>query len=221
MHITAHFQSTPPPLAADLDHPAWRQSAAYPIDRSWRGDPAPPGLETSARVLWTAGHLWFAFDCRFTELDADTDVNTAVERHALWERDVCEAFVRSPKEAGADSYKEFEVAPTGQWCDLAIHRPRVDVDLDWQSGMETAADIDAEGGRFVAVMRIPFGAFGTAPEAGARWHVNLFRICRFDGERQFLAFAATGTATPDFHVPARFVELVFTGGGPGINSSVG
>lgn len=220
MHITAHFAQEPPPLTADLSHQAWQQAAAYPIDRAWNGTPAPPGLDTSARVLWTAGHLWFAFEGRFTELDADSAPDTTVERGALWERDVCEAFVRSPKEPRPDSYKEFEVAPTGQWCDLAIHRPRVDVDMAWQSGMETAADLNVEQQHFRVVMRIPFGAFGTAPEAGARWHVNLFRIARFEGQRQYLAFAATGTSTPDFHVPEKFVELVFTGGESLVNSSV-
>ncbi|HUU32949.1 MAG TPA: carbohydrate-binding family 9-like protein [Vicinamibacterales bacterium] len=220
MYITACFQSDPPPLATDLDHPAWRQAAVYPIDRSWRGDPAPPGLGTAARVLWTASHLWFAFDCRFTELDADTEFDTSVKRHALWERDVCEAFVRSPNESGLDSYKEFEVAPTGQWCDAAIHRPRVKVDFTWRSGMETAARVEPEDSRFRAVMRVPFGAFGIVPETGDRWHANLFRICRWDGARQYLALAATGTAVADFHVPERFVELVFAGAGTGINSGV-
>lgn len=219
MHITARFQSEPPPLAADLTHPAWQRAAAYPIDRSWRGDKAPPGLDTTARLLWTASHLWCAFDCRYIELDADTEFDPTVERHALWERDVCEAFVRSPNEPHRDSYKEFEVAPTGQWCDLAIHRPRVDVDIEWQSGMETAALVEPDDARFRVVMRIPFAAFGTAPEVGDRWHANLFRIARVDGTRQYLAFAATGTPVPDFHVPERFVELVFAGGGTGINSS--
>lgn len=221
MHITAHFQPDPPPLAAALDHPAWGQAAAYPIDRTWRGDPAPPGLGTVTRVLWTTSHLWFAFDCRFTELDADAEFDGAVERHGLWERDVCEAFVRSPSEPRPDSYKEFEVAPTGQWCDVAIHRPRVDIDVAWHSGMETAARVAPEDGRFRAVMRIPFAAFGVVPKAGDRWQANLFRICRWNGARQFLAFAATGTAVPDFHVPERFVDLVFAGTGTGISSAAG
>ncbi len=220
MHITAHFHSNPPPLAADLTHPAWRHAAAYPINRSWRGDLAPPGLDTTARVLWTAQHLWFAFDCHFIDLDVDVAFDPAVERQGLWERDVCEAFVRSPNEPHADSYKEFEVAPTGQWSDLAVRQPRVDIDGAWHSGMETAAEIVPDDGRFRVVMRIPFAAFGATPEAGDRWHVNLFRICRFDGARQYLAFAPTGTAEPDFHVPSRFVELVFAGNATGINSSV-
>ena len=212
MQVTAHFASSPPPLIADLADAAWQAAAAFPIDRTWRGDPAPPGLETTARVLWTARHLWFAYECRFTELDIDSDYDTAVERVALWDRDVCEAFVRSAAEPRADSYKEFEVAPTGQWCDLVIHRPRVDVDWQWQSGMETAAAIDLAGGVWRAVMRIPFAAFGATPQADDHWHLNLLRISRVRGVRHYLAYAPTGTEAPDFHRPEYFVPLVFTGG---------
>lgn len=211
MQVTAHFASDPPALTADLTGPAWQTAAVFPIDRTWRGDPAPPGLGTTARVLWTASHLWFAYECRFAELDIDSDYDPAIERVALWDRDVCEAFVRSAAEPRADSYKEFEVAPTGQWCDLVIHRPRVDVDWQWQSGMETAAAIDLASGVWRAVMRIPFTAFGVTPAAGDQWHVNLFRISRVRGERYFLAYAPTGTETPDFHRPECFVPLVFSG----------
>lgn len=211
MQVTAHFASDPPALTADLTGAAWQAAAAFPIDRTWRGDPAPPGLGTTARVLWTASHLWFAYECRFAELDIDSDYDPAIERVALWDRDVCEAFVRSAAEPRADSYKEFEVAPTGQWCDLVIHRPRVDVDWQWQSGMETAAAIDLASGVWRAVMRIPFTAFGVTPAPADQWHLNLFRISRVRGERHFLAYAPTGTETPDFHRPECFVPLVFSG----------
>ena len=214
MHVTAHFPFDPPPLTADLTHGAWGAAPVLPIDRTWRGDAAPEALGTTSRVLWTPAHLWFGFECAFTELDMDRDGDAACKRVALWDRDVCEAFVRSPFEPRPDSYKEFEVAPTGQWCDLAIHRPRTDVDLQWQSGMETAAAIDRAAGVWQAVMRIPFTAFGGAPEIGDRWHVNLFRIGRVQGARQYLAYAPTGTDTADFHVPERFVPLVFAGPDP-------
>ena len=163
-------------------------------------------------MLWTPSHLWLGFECRYLELDADAACDTAVERPALWERDVCEAFVQSPREPGPESYKEFEVAPTGQWLDVAVRRPRKTIDWHWQSGMETAAAIDAVARRFAAVARIPFAAFGGPPERGASWRINLFRIARIDGVRQFLAYAPTGTPTPDFHVPAAFVPLLFAGG---------
>ena len=77
--------------------------------------------------------------------------------------------------------------------------------------MDTAAAIDEEARVWRAVMRLPFAAFDGAPQAGDAWRVNLFRISRVDGARQFLSYASTGTAMPDFHVPACFVPLEFVG----------
>lgn len=209
MHVRAHACHATPPLVADFTHEAWRAAPPYALDRLWSGEPAPASLRTTARLVWTPTHLWLGFACAYVELDADTEVNTSVERVALWERDVCEAFIWSPREPRPDSYKEFEVAPTGQWCDLAIRRPRVDVDWQWNSGMETAAAIDEAAGEWRAVMRLPFAAFDGAPAAGDVWRVNLFRLSRVEGVRHYLAYAPTGTSTPDFHVPACFVALVF------------
>lgn len=209
--LVVPFAVTPPPLTAAFDHAAWHLAAPVTIDALWNGTPAPAALGTTARLCWTAHGLWVGFDCTYVELDVDAEPDTAVERVGLWDRDVCEIFVRSAREPHAGSYKEFEVAPTAQWCDLAIHQPRVDVDWRWQSGMRTAAAIDAAAARFRAVMQIPFAAFGGVPEAGDRWHANLFRIARAGGKRHYLAWAPTDTPAPDFHVPARFVPLVFAG----------
>ena len=198
-------------MAADFAHAAWRLAELHPIDRLWSGEPAPASLGTTARLLWSPTHLWLGFACGYSELDIDAEADPSVERVALWDRDVCEAFIWNPREPRDDSYKEFEVAPTGQWCDLAIHRPRVDVDWRWNSGMETAAAIDEDARVWRAVMRLPFAAFGGAPMAGDAWRVNLFRISRVQGARQYLSFAPTGTSTPDFHVPKSFVPLEFVG----------
>lgn len=208
--VVATFAALPPPLAADFDHPAWQPAVPLALRGHWAD--APAALATTARLLWTMADLWVGFTCGYSELDIDTGADPGVERHGLWERDVCEIFVRSPREPHSASYKEFEVAPTGQWCDLAIHGPRVDVDWRWQSGMRTAATIDVDAAAWRAVMAVPFSAFGVAPTAGDRWHANLFRISRHRGVRHYLAHAATGTPTPDFHVPERFVPLVFAAG---------
>ena len=207
--LVARFAGTAPDLAADFNPRAWRPASPVSLDRLWSGAPAPAELSTTAHLLWTATDLWVGFTCGYTELDIDTAVDPAVKRIGLWDRDVCEIFVRSPREPHGASYKEFEVAPTAQWCDLAIHRPRVDVDLAWQSGMRTAAAIDPATSTWRAVMVLPFSAFGVTPQAGDRWHANLFRIARLGGVRHYLAYAATGTAAPDFHVPDRFVGLHF------------
>lgn len=211
MLVRASFTAAAPPLTADFADTAWRQAPSHAIDRMWSGAPAPAALTTTARLCWTRTDLWFGFECGFSELDLDDDVDTAVERVGLWDRDVCEAFVQSPREPRADSYKEFEVAPTGQWCDLAIHRVRVDVDWGWNSGMATAGAIDGDASVWRAVMRVPFAAFGESPAAGEVWRVNLFRISRVGGVRHYLSYAPTGTSEPDFHVPACFVPLEFAG----------
>lgn len=209
MHVVASYVPSLT-LSPDLDATGWRDVPPLHIDRTWRGEPAPAALQTDVRAAWTASHLWFAFECTYLELDADDEVDTTIERACLWERDVCEAFVRSAREPHAGSYKEFEVAPTGQWCDLAIRQPRTDVDMGWQSGMQTAAALDRERRYFVAIMRLPFDAFGGAPAPGETWAANLFRITRVDGERRYLALSPTGTPTPEFHVPAAFVPLAFS-----------
>jgi hypothetical protein len=211
MLVRASFLAMPPPLTANFTHAGWRGAVPIAIDRLWSGEPAPHDLGTTARLLWTTTHLWLGFECGYRELDIDDVVDTSVERVGLWDRDVCEAFIWNPREPRDDSYKEFEVAPTGQWCDLAIHRPRVDVDWRWNSGMDTAAAIDEEARVWRAVMRLPFSAFEGAPMAGDAWRVNLFRITRVGGARQYLSYAPTGTGTPDFHVPACFVPLEFVG----------
>lgn len=167
----------------------------------------PEVLQTTARVLWTPQELLFGYECRYTELDMDQEFEVSEERHALWDRDVCEAFVRSPLESDYRIYKEFEVAPTGQWVDLLINRIDITHDWQWKSGMKTAAQIDKTHWR--VVMAIPFLAFGIVPKAGDEWDANLFRVSRLNGERQFLAYSPTCTETPSFHVPERFVKLRF------------
>lgn len=199
----------PPPLHAEVSPAAWTGAGPLHLATDWRGHPAPSSLRTSVRLGWSPAGLRVAFECAYTELDIDDRADTAIERDALWERDVCEAFIQSPAEPHAASYKEFEVAPTGQWCDLAIHEPRAQVDIRWQSGMATAAAIDRDRRVWRAVMDIPFDALGGAPRPGDRWRANLFRISRLDGARQYLTFAPTGTPAPDFHRPERFVPLVF------------
>ena len=207
MEIIAIFQPTIPLLDTDFTAPHWQAAVVHSIDRNWRGEVAPEALQTMARVLWTPEELIFGYECRYTELDVDDEFDVNEERHALWDRDVCEAFVRSPLEPDYRVYKEFEVAPTGQWVDLRINRIDVTHDWHWKSGMKTAAQIDATHWR--VAMAIPFAAFGITPQVGDAWEANLFRVSRLKGERQFLAFAPTCTETPSYHVPERFVKLRF------------
>jgi alpha-galactosidase len=197
-------------LDTNFMSPQWRPAAPLALDRDWRGLPAPPQLHTLARALWTQDELIFGFECGYTELDVDTEFDPTEERYALWDRDVCEAFVRSPLEPAAHVYKEFEVAPTGQWCDLRVDREQGLKDWEWRSGLRTAHEINEPEKVWRVAMAIPFAAFGVTPRAGDDWHANLFRISRLAGERQYLAYSPTLTERPNFHVPAAFVKLKFT-----------
>lgn len=207
MEIIAVFQPTLPSLDTDFTAAHWQAAVLHPIHHNWRGELAPEEIKTIARVLWTPQELIFGYECRYTELDVDGQFDVNEERHALWDRDVCEAFIRSPLEPDHRIYKEFEVAPTGQWVDLLINRIDVTHDWQWKSGMKTTAQIDNDYWR--ATMAIPFAAFGVTPQAGDVWAGNLFRVSRLHGERQFLAYAPTFTEKPSYHVPEQFVKLRF------------
>lgn len=194
----------------DFGADEWVGAIRHPIDLDWRGRPAPVELATTARLLWNERELVIGYECDFTELDVDDIPDPEEERHALWDRDVCEAFIRSPLEPHPQSYREFEVAPTGQWCDLLVDRARMWHDWEWRSGMRTFSRIDADPTQrkvWRVAMAIPFSAFGCRPGEG--WQANLFRISRLAAERQYLTYSPTLTVVPNFHVAEAFVELLF------------
>ncbi|MDX2044113.1 MAG: carbohydrate-binding family 9-like protein [Acidobacteriota bacterium] len=201
-----HFS---PELSTNFNHECWRQASLLIINHNWQGNLAPQELHTTARVLWNEQELLIGFECGYTELDVDDMFNVNEERHALWDRDVCEAFVRSPIEPHEKYYREFEVAPTGQWCDLLVDRSVMWHDWEWKSGLRTVSEIVEAEKIWRVVMAIPFSAFGCLPKAGDIWHGNLFRISRLNGERQYLTYSPTLTEKPNFHVAEKFVPLRF------------
>jgi hypothetical protein len=205
--IAVYYPS--PRLTVDFDADCWRRATRVAIDRNWRGEAAPAGLKTTAMVLWSEREIFFGFECGYTELDVDEEFDAHEERYALWDRDVCEAFVRSPIEPHEKHYREFEVAPTGQWCDLIVDRSQMLADWRWRSGMRTAGEIIAAEKIWRAAMAIPFDAFGCKPRPDDLWQANLFRISRSNGERQYLAFSPTFAEKPNFHVAEAFTKLRF------------
>ena len=199
-----------------LDAKAWGDAVPHPLDQLWNGELAPRQLLTTARMLWTTSHLYVRFECDYSELDVNdpSEVRKLLqqgrETYALWDRDVCEIFVRSPAERDEMKYVEFEAAPTGEWCDLRVNRRAMTHDWEWRSGMRVAARINRDSQVWSAMMEIPFSAFGAHPnDSEAPWHGNLFRVSRFEGERQYLAFSPTYAPKPNYHVPERFVVIQF------------
>jgi hypothetical protein len=197
---------------AELDHAEWARARPVSLARYWSGEPAPPSRRAEARVLWDAEALSARFVCEQREpLVVSTNPQRERKTMGLWERDVCEMFV-APRADDPSRYFEFEVAPTGEWLDLALRMTTEGRATDWDfySGMTAAARISA--GSIVAAMRVPWEAFGVAaapPRAGERWRVNLFRCVGAGQTRGYIAWQPTHTPEPAFHLPDKFGQLLF------------
>ena len=61
----------------------------------------------------------------------------------LWDRDVVEMFLGDDWN-NIRHYREFEIAPTGDWIDLAIDLDKKNYDRSWRSGWRTMARIDEQ-----------------------------------------------------------------------------
>ncbi|HEX8456671.1 MAG TPA: carbohydrate-binding family 9-like protein [Pyrinomonadaceae bacterium] len=197
---------------AELDHAEWERARPVRLARYWSGEAAPPARQAEARLLWDAEGLLARFVCEQREpLVVSDQPQREWKTVGLWERDVCEMFV-APRADDPSRYFEFEVAPTGEWLDLALRVGIFGRETDWgyYSGMTAAARISED---FVTVaMRVPWDAFGVpaAPQAGARWRVNLFRCVGAGAARGYVAWQPTREAEPNFHVPEKFGWLHFT-----------
>jgi len=169
---------------------------------------------TEVTSVWTRDHLYFYFCCWFDELNVNPVWQTTESVPGLWEKDVVEVFLRPES---CDDYFEFEVSPLGQWLDVHIRKPRVDVDYRWDSGLRVNARIDEPAGVWTALLAIPFAplmdGFGERkhPNIGDAWRLNLYRMAGEEPDREYLAWCPTFTAVPDFHVPSAFGNIMFIG----------
>ncbi len=195
--------------AGDFDEPAWAGARAAQIARYWSGEDAPPARRAEARVAWDAEGFTVRFDCRQAEpLVVSGEPRLEHKTMSLWERDVCEVFI-TPETGAIKHYFEFEVAPTGEWIDLALTVTPEGRETDWgfRSGMTAAAR--AAVGSVTSGLRVPWKELGRTPRAGERWRCNLFRCVGRDPSRGYLAWQPTHTPEPAFHVPEKFGWMVF------------
>jgi hypothetical protein len=197
---------------AELDHDEWGRARPVRLAHYWSGAPAPAARQAEARLLWDEEGLCARFLCEQGEPFVVAGASAQRERKTigLWERDVCEMFV-APRADDPVRYFEFEVAPTGEWLDLALRMTAAGRETDWDfhSGMTAAARILDNS--FAVAMRVPWGAFDVpaAPRAGALWRANLFRCVGAGETRGYVAWRPTHTPEPGFHVPEKFGWLRF------------
>lgn len=194
---------------ADLQNAEWNKAHPVQIDRYWSGEVAPAGRHAEARILWSKKALLIRFVGNQSEqLVVSDNPQTEKKTMNLWDRDVCEIFI-APDPNVVERYLEFEVAPTGEWLDVALDltTEKRGSDWDFNSHMTTAARIEKD--RVTMAMRIPWNHWIHEPQKGERWRVNLFRCAGKDPGRGYLSWQATRTPQPSFHVPQAFGWLVF------------
>jgi len=205
--IAAQFTGTNVPVG-DFDHPAWETAQPTYIYRYWSGAAAPPSRHAEARTIWSEQSLTARFACRQNEpLVVSANPQLHEKTIGLWERDCCEFFV-APDAARPHRYLEFEVAPTGEWLDLAIELIDGVRNTDWEihSGMTAAARVSND--EVMIAMQIPWSRSVPKPNAQDVWRANLFRCIGLGSER-YLAWQPTRTPEPNFHVPEAFGRLEF------------
>jgi Carbohydrate family 9 binding domain-like len=194
-------------LALNAFHPAVQWESARPVRFSadWQGKNDDPGLETELRVLWSPEILYLRFVCRYRELFIFDKSDPNGRRDHLWERDVAEAFLQPPPAFGKN-YKEFEVAPNGMWIDLDIH-PKGSLDL--KSGLTRSVHVDQSRKVWVAELAIPMKSLTSRLDPAQPWRANFYRVEGNPEPRTYMAWQATNTPEPQFHVPERFGRLRF------------
>jgi alpha-galactosidase len=194
-------------ISVDAAHPAaeWQRAQPAVFCSDWQGTQPDEQRETAVRVLWSSQALYLRFECRYRELYVCEVSDSNGRRDHLWDRDVAEAFLQ-PDPAQAHNYREFEVSPNGMWIDLDIF-PGGHADL--KSGLQKSVFLDEKGLRWAAELAIPIKALTPSFDPKAVWRANFYRVEGKQEPRAYLAWQATGTPQPNFHVPSAFGSLRF------------
>ncbi len=212
----AEFQishvSGKPALTLDENARVWKQASAQTMWKDCSRQIEYPQSKTTIKGFWTATDLYLLFRCPYGELNLFLPPNHAAPHVGLWDRDVVEMFLGDDWQ-NIRHYREFEIAPTGDWIDLAIDLDHESYDHNWRSGWETLARVDEANKIWYAAARIPLKAVSAQPvKAGTKWRANLYRIDGLgsDPQRHFLCWQPTCVQNRDpNHVPENFGTLVF------------
>ncbi len=193
-----------------LDDRAWKSAQQTKITTYWSGETAPKDRQFEARLLWSDTALYVRFSASQSEplvVSEKPDITKKIV--GLWDRDVCEIFV-APDASQRNKYYEFEIAPNGEWIDLAIEigaSGKRNTDFEYRSEMTSAVRVGKN--QVVMAIKVPFVSLGKTPKTGDVWLGNLFRCVGKDPTRGYLAWQPTKTTKPNFHVPDKFAEFRF------------
>ncbi len=214
--LSIPYRKGSPPLNTDPRSGIWKGAASAWIAKDCTRTIDYAKLQTEVRAFWTDEHLYFLFISPYETLNVFLPPQNDRPRHGLWDRDVVEIFLGADWE-NIGRYREFEIAPTGDWIDLSIDfdlkTRRSNGDENWTSGCLRAARVDDKAHVWYACARIPLKSVTSqAVRAGTRWRANLYRIDGQgpDSQRHFMCWQPTCSPGHDpNHVPENFGTLIF------------
>lgn len=211
--FNVHHISGNPGLTLNPESEVWKNAASQTMEKDCTHDIEYKNLATEMRAFWTTTNLYLLFKCPYTVLNLFLPPDNSAPHVGLWDRDVVEMFLGYDWQ-NIRHYREFEIAPTGDWIDLAIDLDKKDDDHSWRSGWHTMARIDRANKVWYAAAQIPLSSVG--PETvhkGTKWRANLYRIDGLgkDPQRHFLCWQPTCVLNRDpNHVPEHFGTIIFT-----------
>ena len=219
----AHVQSFPE-LDSDPQSAVWRNAKTAVMTKDCTRTLDYPDLQTEIRGFWTDSDLYLLFICPYRSLNTFQPPQNDQPRRGLWDRDVVEMFLGDDWE-NIRHYREFEIAPTADWIDLAIDLDHRGQDRNWRSGWKTTARIDEKAKIWYAACQIPLKSVSEKEvRPGTRWRANLYRIDGDgpDPQRRFMCWQPTCVVNRDpNHVPENFGSLVFGQWGRAFGCGVG
>jgi hypothetical protein len=202
-----------PELNTDPKSSTWAHASSTWITKDCTHQIDYPKLKTEVRGFWTDTDLYLLFVSPYTELNLWLPADNSKDRLKLWDKDVVEFFLGDDW-SNIKLYREFEIAPTGDWVDLAIDLNKEGYDAKWDSGWQRQGRIDEKNHVWYAAARVPLKSVSEKPvTGGTKWRVNLYRIDGLgpDEGRRFMCWQPTCVINRDpNHVPEHFGTLNFT-----------
>ena len=210
--LTIPHVASNPVLNTDPVSATWAHAASAWIEKDCTRRLDYPKLKTEVRAFWTDSDIYFLFVSPHTELNLWLPADSSKDRIKLWDRDVVEFFLGDDW-TNIRHYREFEIAPTGDWVDLAIDLNRDKSDADWNSGWQRQGRIDEARHVWYAAARVPLKSVSDkAVTPGTKWRANLYRIDGLgeDPQRHFMCWQETCAVNRDpNHVPENFGTIIF------------
>jgi hypothetical protein len=202
-----------PELNTDPASLTWAHTASTWIEKDCSTQLDYPKLKTEVRAFWTDSDLYLLFISPYTELNLWLPADDSRDRLKLWDKDVVELFLGSDW-VNIRHYREFEIAPTGDWVDLAIDLDHDSYGAEWNSGWQRQGRIDEKKHMWYAAARVPLSSVSDLRvKEGTKWRLNLYRIDGLgpDSGRHFMCWQETCVVNRDpNHVPEHFGTLLFT-----------